>query len=102
MNRPKRALRHQAMRWSWVFIDSRHQAICGLSGAGMKDAGEVGVAGAVGAAGGVFSSTATASPLTRPIPTAAATAVATAHCERTGSSAEVDSAAGVAALAPTA
>src|SRR6476661_5772595 len=31
MNMPKRACRHQAIRWSCVFIDSRHQARSGDS-----------------------------------------------------------------------
>jgi len=73
----------------------------GLSGAGMNEADDVGcVAGAVGA-GGDFSSIAAASPVARPNPTAAATAVATAHCERTGSSDVVgDDADGVSVLTP--
>src|SRR5687768_15394001 len=39
MNKPKRASRHQVMRWSCDFIDSRHQASSGLFESGTYDAG---------------------------------------------------------------
>src|SRR5688572_23587604 len=42
MNKPNRASRHQPMRWSCVFIESRHQVSSGASRAGISKSVEGG------------------------------------------------------------
>src|SRR6478735_4357995 len=77
MNMPKRALRNQSMRWSWVFIDSRNQAASGLSvdgAANLSGCAALG-AGCCADAAAASAARATETPAAAN-PTAAATAAA--------------------------